>query len=54
MLEGGSFLQGELIPISLTDKYRGTALRKFTKGKKKYAEMSFQGYDKSWNENILL
>ena len=54
LIKGGAFLQSQLVGIKLTDKYRGTVLKKFSKAGHKYASMSWKGYSDDWNSDILL
>ena len=54
LITGGAFLQSQLVGIKLTDQYRGTVLKKFSKGGHKYARMSWKGYSDDWNSDILL
>ena len=54
LLKGGAFLQSQLVPIRLSDKYRGTVLETFKKKGKKYAKMKFKGYADEWNEDVLI
>ena len=52
-LKGGAFLQSQLIPINLGEKYRGTVVKRFRKNKHNYVRMSFKGYKSpEWDEDI--
>ena len=54
LLRGGAFLQSQLVPIDLTDEYRGRRLKTFKKGKQKYAKITFKGYSSDWDEDVKL
>ena len=54
-LKGGAFLQSQLVPISLSEKYRGTVVKRFKKNRHNYVRMSFKGYKSpEWDEDILV
>ena len=53
-LSGGCFLQSQLVAISLSDEYRGTVEKKFTRGGRKYARIRWKGYSSDWDSNILI
>ena len=54
LIKGGAFLQSQLVPIELGKEYRGHALKSIKKGRKKYVRMTFKGYDKSWDGDVIV
>lgn len=53
-IEGGAFLQSQLVRINLKEEYRGRVLKKITRKNKKYAKMRWKGYSSDWDSEILL
>lgn len=52
LIKGGGFLQSQLVPIDLGDKYRGHVLKTSKKDNKKYVTMRFKGYNSDWDEVV--
>ena len=53
-LSGGGFLQSQLVPIDLGDTYRGRAIKKYTRGGKKYATVRWKGYNSEWDTDVAI